>query len=347
MNKMKIYTFFIFVSLTTSAFSQNIDSLKLDSAIIYANKLIEGEPREFFKNVESFIVWSQGKMIFEEYYNGYNKDSLHQIQSQTKSIIALLLGIAIDNGFVKSENELVSSYFPEYFRKDDSVKLSITIRDLLTMSAGFEWEEMIPFDDPQNDNMNMNNSGSYLKYALSKPMGKRPNSEFKYNSGCPMIVGGIIEKTAKMSVEKFAEIYLFKPLGINDYYWIKDSTGFCHCGGGLFLKPIDMVKIGIMVLYSGKWNNEQIVSDNWINKTIRPYFLTSFDDASYGYFWWIRKMKTHKENTTEVISAEGAGGQKLYIFPKYKLLVAFSERNYRTPQVSPFFIKESILPILE
>jgi CubicO group peptidase (beta-lactamase class C family) len=344
---MKILHAVILILLSPNAFSQTIDSIKLDSAIIVADKLIENNPRVFFKNVESLIVWSQGDIIFEKYYNSYNKDSLHQIQSQTKSIISLLLGIAIDKGFIENENELVSDYFPEYFRKDDSVKLTITIRDLLTMSSGVEWEEMIPLDDPRNDNINMFNSGNYLHYSLSKPMETEPFREFKYNSGSPVIVGAIIEKASNMALDKFAEKYLFDPLTINDYYWIKDSTGFCHCGGGLFLKPIDMVKIGAMVLSVGNWNNKQIVSDSWIKKAIQPYFTTSFNNADYGYFWWVRQMMTTKGISTEVISAEGAGGQHLYIFPKYKLLVAFTERNYITPQVSPIFIRESILPILE
>lgn len=344
---MKLLPFFIIVLLSSSAFPQKIDSIKLDSAIKVADKIIESDPRVFFTNVESFIVWRQGNIIFEKYYNNYKKDSLHLIQSQTKSILSLLLGIAIDKGFVKSENEQVSNYFPQYFPLDDSAKLTMTIRDLITMSAGFRWEEMLPPDDPHNNNINMFNSGNYLQYALSQPLANKPNSEFKYNSGCPVIVGGIIEKASKMSVEKFAEKYLFKPLNINDYHWIKDSTGFCHCGGGLSLKPIDMVKIGAMVTSGGKWNNKQIVSDNWIARSTKPYFLTSFDNAGYGYFWWIKKMKTHLGDSTDVISAEGAGGQYLYIFPEYKLIVAFTEHNYTTPQVSPVFIRESILPILE
>lgn len=140
MNKMKIYVFFMIASISTNVFSQHIDISKLDSAIIIADNLIETNPRIFFKNVESFIAYSQGEIKFEKYYNGIDKDSLHQIQSQTKSIVSLLMGIAIDKGFVTSENEPVSHYFPEYFNTGESLKSSLTIRDILTMSAGFEWE---------------------------------------------------------------------------------------------------------------------------------------------------------------------------------------------------------------
>ena len=108
-----------------------------------------------------------------------------------------------------------------------------------------------------------------------------------------------------------------------------------------------MLKIGILVLNKGKWDNRKIVSENWIQKATQSYFLTSFDNSGYGYFWWVREMLTNKAKTTNVISAEGAGGQKLYIFNEYNLVVAFTERNYRTPQVGPLFIKETILKSLD
>jgi len=335
----------LLVACTT--FSQKIEAPKLDSAIVKADRLIETDTRVFFKNVESLIVYSQDEIIFEKYYNGFHKDSLHQIQSQTKSIVALLMGIAIDKGYVKSENEPVSLYFPDYFNKNDKLKSTVTIRDLLTMSAGFDWEEMLPFNDPENDNMNMFNSGNWLKYALSRPMAEKPFTLFKYNSGCPMIVAGIIEKTSGMKLDEFAKQYLFDPLGIVQYRWLKDPTGFCHAGGGLFLKPADMMKIGVLVMNNGKWENHQVISGDWIKKATRSYLTTSFDISTYGYFWWIRDRKTIGDKTTREVSAEGAGGQKLYIFPEYKLIIAFTEHNYTTPQVSPIFIQESILPLLK
>jgi CubicO group peptidase (beta-lactamase class C family) len=330
-----------------NAFCQNIDNAKFDSAISAADRIITTDNRSFFKNVESIIVYSQGEKKFENYYNGFNKDSLHLIQSQTKSIVSLLTGIAIDKGYIKSENELVSKYFPDHFKNEDSLKSTVTIRDLLTMSAGFEWEEMVPMNDPGNDNINMFNSGNWLQYALSRQMAKKPFTEFKYNSGCPMIVAGILEKATGMKLDKFAFKYLFEPLNIKKFKWQKDSTGFCHSGGGLFLRPIDMLKIGMVVMNSGKWENQKLISDDWIKKATTSYLPTSFDISTYGYFWWIREMNTGGGKLTKVVSAEGAGGQKLFIFPEYKLIVAITERNYNTPQVGTLLLKESILPVLE
>jgi CubicO group peptidase (beta-lactamase class C family) len=335
----------IWAGFISNIYCQKLVHSELESAILKADSLIENNPRVFFKNVESLMVYSQDKIVFEKYYNGFSKDSLHHTQSQTKSIAALLMGIAIDKGFIKSENEPVSKFFPEYFEKDP-LKSTVTICDLLTMSAGFEWEELkIPFNDPKNDNANMFHSNSWLNYVLNRNMACKPFTQFNYNSGCPIIVAGIIEKATKMKLDKFAEKYLFEPLEIKHYRWLKDNTGFCHAGDGLWMKPMDMVKIGIMVMNNGKWKNQQIVSSDWIEKLTTPYLQTSYDIAKYGYFWWIRDIKLQNGNTVKQLSAEGAGGQKLYIFPEYKLIVSFNERNYNTPQVGPMFIKESIIPL--
>ena len=343
---MKILILSALILMTLNLKSQTLQVSDLDSAIIIADRLIETNPRVFFKNVESFIVCHDGKIRFEKYYHGIQKDSLHHIQSQTKSIVSLLLGIAIDKGFVPDENEPVKTYFPEYFDSPGSLKSELKIKDILTMTAGFKWEEMVPFDDPENDNINMFNSNDYLKYVLSKPLSDSLYGTFNYNSGCPMIIAGIIEKATKMRLDKFAELYLFKPLKISDYRWIKDSTGFCHAGGGLYLKPADFMKIGLMVLNGGQYEDRQVISANWIKKVSHPWSETNFETSLYGYFWWINKYSLCNNITVTVISAQGAGGQKLYIFPAYGLIVSFTERNYNTPQVSPIFIRESILPLM-
>lgn len=178
-------------------------------------------------------------------------------------------------------------------------------------------------------------------------MAKKPFTEFKYCSGYPMIVAGIIQKATKMPIESFTKKYLFDQLDIKEFYWQKDTMGFPHAGGGLWLKPIDVVKIGELILRKGQWKNVRIVSEGWINKATQPYFVTSFSGYSYGYFWWVKEMNINESKTTIVISAQGAGGQYLYIFPEFELVVSFTENNYGTPIVGTFIINNYILPGLE
>jgi CubicO group peptidase (beta-lactamase class C family) len=330
-----------------TTFSQQTGLTRLDSALIEADNIIPTHKLESYRRIESFIVSGNGIVNFEKYYNGADRDSLHHIQSQTKSIVSLLMGIAIDKGFIKGEEEPVSHYFPEYFPIGNKLKSSVRIKDLLTMSAGFEWEEMLPQNDPKNDNTNMFRSGRWLQYALSRPMAQAPFTVFKYNSGNPMIVAGIIEKATGMALDDFAEKYLFYPLGIVKYRWQKDSTGLCHAGGGLYLRPLDMVKIGKLVLNKGKWEDKQIISENWLKKISQPYFSTEFSGYSYGYFWWVKDVKINEKNITKVISAQGAGGQYMYLIPEYELVVSFTERNYGTPIVGPWIFENVILTALD
>jgi CubicO group peptidase (beta-lactamase class C family) len=333
--------------LVCSAFAQKQETMTLKSAIANAHGKIETDTRSYFRNIESFIVSSKGRIIFEQYYYGASKDSLHITQSQTKSIVALLLGIAIDKGYVRNDDECIARYFSDYFDPGDDAECAIRIRDVLTMSAGMRWEEMLPFNDPRNDNITMFRSGNWLHYVLTRPLLKKQTTGFKYNSGCPMIIAGIIQKTTGMTLDEFAQKHLFAPLGIEKFSWQKDSTGFCHAGGGLFLKPVDMIKIGELVLHKGKWGNVQVVSESWIRKATQPYFATTFNGYSYGYFWWVKKVKINETTTTTVISAQGAGGQYLYVFPEYDLVVAFTEHNYGTPLVGPFIVENYLVPALE
>lgn len=337
----------ILITLLSLQLSAQSSLSPLDNAIIKTENRIETSSIPSFRNLESFMVWHAGEYKHINYYNGLSGEALHQVQSQTKSVVSLLMGIAIDKGFIKDEYESVSTFFPEYFTKEDSLKSLITIRDLLTMSAGFDWEEMLPFNDQRNNNIQMNYSVSYLNYVLARPMVQRPFTQFKYNSGSPMIVAGIIEKAARMTVDRFAEKYLFKPLKISEYRWLKDSTGLCHAGGGLFLKPEDMVKIGVLVLNGGKWEGKSIISEEWIKKSFQSIFQTTFSDFSYGYFWWIKDINVTDIKTTKVVSAQGAGGQYMYILPEYDLIVAFTENNFGTPLVGPFLFEAYFVPALQ
>jgi len=337
-----------FLIVWTNSYCQEIDMATLNSSIKEADKIINTDTRIFFKNIRSFIVSKNGTIIHEAYYNGQHKDSIRTVQSETKSITAILLGIAVNKGCIANEEELISKYFPEYFDKNDALKSSIRLKDVLTMSAGFKWEELdIPITDPENDNYKMYNSGKWLNYVLSRPMACKPFTQFEYNSGCPMIIAAIIEKVSKMKLEKFAEKYLFGPLGIIKYRWIKDSTGLVHAGGGLRLKPSDMIKIGELVLNRGKWKNKQLFSENWTDKISQPYFVTTLGGQSYGYFTWIKEMKIGNNKTTKVVSFQGAGGQHTYIFPEYNLIAGFTEDNYNNLLVSSMILPNVILPALK
>lgn len=338
---------FIFVLIAFNGYSQSQDLTKLDSAIFAAEKKIETDNRNYFSNVESLIVLKDGNVRLERYFFGAEKDSLHHIRTQTLSIVGILLGIAIDFGFIASEENLVASYFPGYFKREDTLKSLIRIKDLITMSGGMKWEERLPPDDPMNDNSNMYRSRSGLDYALRMPVEQKPFTHFHYCSGYPMIVAGIIERATRMPLDEFAKKYLFDQLEIREYFWQKDSTGFCDASAGLWLKPADVAKFGDLILHHGKWKNVQIVSESWIERSTAVYFKTSFSGYGTGYFLWAKEMPIGNGRTTRVISIQGAGGQNLYILSDYRLVIAFTESNFETPVVGPYIITNLIIPALE
>ncbi|MCX6559544.1 MAG: serine hydrolase [Candidatus Aminicenantes bacterium] len=318
-----------------------LDAL-LEAVTGAAHKIIETDPRDSFKNFDSLIVLHQGRTAFEKYYNGVQGGAPHQMQSQTKSITALLLGVAIDQGLIKSENEKVAPYFPESFAPGDKLKAAMTIKDLLTMSAGIDWEEMLPQEDPKNDNAKMFRSDDWLAYVLARPMAVPPGTVFEYNSGCPMLVAAIIEKASGQSLEAFARKTLFEPLDIREFTWLKNAKGFCHAGGGLALKPMDMAKIGELALNKGMWKGRRIVSEGWIERAVTPRFMTEFNASGYGYFWWTKDYDLGEGRKTRVISSRGAGGQFTHILPDYGLVLAFTERNFTTPQVGGMIVEDLI-----
>ncbi len=307
-----------------------------------ADKIIETDARESFRNFDSLIVLHQGRTAFEKYYNSVQGGAPHTMQSQTKSITALLLGAAIDQGFIKSENEKVAPYFPESFDPADKLKSAMTIKDLLTMSAGIDWEEMLPQEDPKNDNTKMFRSDDWLAYVLARPMAVLPGTVFKYNSGSPIMVAAIIEKASGLPLEEFARKALFEPLEINDFTWLKNTKGFCHAGGGLALKPMNMAKIGEMVLNKGIWKGRRIISEGWIERATTPRFMTEFDKSGYGYFWWTKDYDLGGGRTMRVVSSRGAGGQYTHIIPEFGIVMAFTERNFTTPQVGGMILGDLI-----
>jgi CubicO group peptidase (beta-lactamase class C family) len=320
---------------------RNLDSL-LDAVTGAADKIIETDARESFKNFDSFIVLSEDRVKFEKYYNGTKGGAPHQLQSQTKSIVALLLGSAIDQGLIKSENEKVAPYFPESFAPGNKLQSAMTIKDLLTMSAGIDWEEMLPQDDPRNDNAKMFRGGDWLAYVLARPMAVSPGTVFKYNSGLPMMVAAIIEKATGLPLEEFARKTLFEPLDIREFTWQKNAKGFCHAGGGLSLKPMDMAKIGALMLNKGTWKGRRIVSKGWIDRATTPRFATEFNNSGYGYFWWTKDYDLGESRKMRVVSSRGAGGQFTHIFPNYGLVMTFTERNFTTPQVGGMIVEDLI-----
>lgn len=278
-----------------------------------------------FGNINSLLIIHQDELVCERYYRNWERGDLHYIASDTKSVTSLVFGIARDNGSIPSLNEKVISIFSEFdIQNIDERKEAITIESLLTMSAGFEWNEWIPYTDPENSNTLLKASDNWIRFTLNKPMADDPGSTFVYNSGVSILLGELVRiKTGKYIVDLAVE-ELFGPLDISTFFW-DSKNGVADCGGGLYMRPIDLAKIGYLVLNNGKWANKRIISEEWIDESFRDkiYAVPRFN---YGYQWW--NFESPLGILHDIGHASGHGDQYVFIIEDLDMVIVVTAENY-------------------
>ena len=273
-------------------------------------------------DINSVIIVKNGYIVAEQYYSSeYGIDSLHSIYSCTKSFTSALLGIAIDRGYISDENALVTSFFSEYDIEnltDD--KQQITLKHMLTMSAGLEWHELdYLYNDARNTFNQWTLSSNRVKFVLDRPMVAVPGEKYTYNTGISHVLSAIIQKSTGIRADSFAVENIFRPLGIEKFYWPIDKQGVAHGGGGVWLLPRDMAKFGYLYLKKGMWNGEQIVPQEWVEiSQMKLIKRNDIPDYYYGYHWWVSNENSY--------SAVGFGGQWITIFPGQNLVVVFTNQ---------------------
>ncbi len=302
---------------------QGLDERKLKKAISAAARI---------PNFRSILVVKNGKLIAEEYYARKEDPRPQHVQSITKSITSLLIGIAIDQGVIKSEKELIKPFFPEYFSKPhDKRKEKITIEGLLTMSSRLNFADS-PYYSEYENTASWHDPGAWRAYwAADNFLDRALNTDLVetddeiagiYNTPACNLLTTVLKRSANMNSKEFADKYLFGPLGIKNYMWHHDSDYNYVGGHTIFLRPRDLAKIGQMILDDGKYQGRQIVSEEWLKKSFHPT-VTEFaktDDGrtvfDYGYLWWLGEHKGYQYQF-----AWGFGGQLLFMIPDANTLV--------------------------
>ncbi|MCC5932562.1 MAG: serine hydrolase [Cyclobacteriaceae bacterium] len=285
-----------------------------------------------FGQINSMLVLKNKKLVFENYYNGYVRDDLQRIETATKNISSLVLGIAYDDLANNSVNDRLIDLLPgysEYFY-DVPVKDQITVHHLLTNRSGLWWNEL-NLDDghPENDLTRMKQSSDWTKFVLAKPMLREPGIEFSYNSGNSILLASIVENYVGKPFREFAKERFFQPLGIDKYRWDNESGGKTNTGFGLSLRPVDLAKIGNMMLDSGRWQGKEIVSLTWIRNSTRSRFNVGY--YRYGYQWWgFSNFNPISYNVTQndIFFAWGTGGQFMFLVPHRDIVVVSTSNNY-------------------
>lgn len=265
---------------------------------------------DLYPNIQSLLIVKNGKLVAEAYCKKEHPwDQLHNVMSVTKSVTSLLAGIAFDQGLLNSLDSSVYGYLPEYF-DDDLRKRDITIRHVLTMETGLN------FDDEVHTSQMRNYKGNSLDYVLNKDLVFLPGTDWYYGDGNPQLISGIIQKVSGKTTSAFAEEFLLQPLRIENYRWESHADGLTYGAVSLWLTPRDMARIGLLVANRGIWEGQRIVSAEWINESTQ--IQSEFQD--YGYYWHILPNLGFQ--------ASGHGGQIIWVFPGKNLVVVITSDPY-------------------
>jgi CubicO group peptidase (beta-lactamase class C family) len=314
-----------------------------DSAAVY--DLMSRLIRQDYGHLESLIIIKDGRLILEEYFYGYDRSQLHNIHSCTKSITSLLLGMVLEGHDSMNVDQSIFTFLPQYDSLKTEENEQITVKHILTMTAGFLEEEDLEEHEPDD----------LLQYILSLPLVSKPGEKFKYSNDCSNLLGGIIYSLEGKQVDAYAEENLFGPLGILDYYW-ESENGVPHCHSDLHLLPRDMAKIGLLVLNDGKWRNGQVVPKKWIYESTKPHVQESIY-YDYGYHWWHRSKKNvpwwgrsdiGTGDEKDKIIALGYGGQYIVIIRDLNMVVVTTASDYgngRKARSKIPMVVEEIIPI--
>jgi CubicO group peptidase (beta-lactamase class C family) len=267
----------------------------------------------------TFLVVRDDELLYEKYFNGYDKDSLQTSFSMAKSYASALVGIAIDEGYIKSVDEPITNYIPELLKKDERFK-SITIRHLLTMSSGIKYEEGgdLPWGEEADDTKTYY-ATNLRELALNCQIEGKPGEYFEYNNYNPLLVGMIVERATGMPVSRFLQEQLWKPVGMEaDGSWSLDSkkSGFEKMESGVNARARDFARFGMLFAKEGRnWEGEQLISRSWVEESTRADATTD-PSLEYQYFWWVDTpgSKNH-------FSARGKYGQYIYVAPEKELVI--------------------------
>jgi len=274
-----------------------------------------------FKTVEgalSLIVCRDETIVAEEYtnYKTYGADSIKNIMSVTKTFTGVLVGLAIDKGFIESVNDPISKYLTGIVTFHDVVKPAITIDQLLKMSFGHSWNgttEASLFEECFFD------SDDNLQFIIDLPLVSAPGTVFNYSDGASHLLSVIIAEATGMNTAVFAKEYLLDPLGIKKFTWATDNRGYPLGAAYLRIKPADMITFGNMILNRGEYNGNQVVPAEWIDTMTTTMILTNNAvpyGPEYGYQTWLGTWSGHR-----YLMAMGWGGQFIVVVPDQNLVV--------------------------
>ena len=288
-------------------------------------EMVKETIRGNFPDVHSILIYKNDKLVLEEYFYGYDKNTPHQLRSATKPFIGSLIGIAVDKGNIGSEQDKLLPYFKSKYNEIDKLdnrKKEITIEDFLMYRHGMDCDNNN--SESIGNEQAMMESSDWIKYTLDLPMINEAGISSSYCTGCALTLGSLIEITTKKEIENFAKEYLFAPMGITNYNWkFEPNQSSLSTFSQMSITPRDLVKLAKMYLNDGKWQGQQILSKNWVSKTF------DMEEGDYGYLWKHKYFIIDGKQYNSYM-ATGNGGQKINIWPELDMITVFTGGNYNS-----------------
>ncbi|MFB9076715.1 serine hydrolase domain-containing protein [Flavobacterium procerum] len=322
-----------------------VSSSKYDTLLI--RNLNQRILEKRFKDITSIAVIKKGELLLEEYFNGADRNKLHDTRSVGKSFASTVMGIAIKDGFIKNENETLKQFYDlKKFANYSAEKEKVTLKSLLTMSSGFDGSDQDE-NSPGNEE-NMYPTDNWIKFGLDLPMDskKQIGKNWDYFTAGVVMLGDILNQRVPEGLENYAEKKLFSPLGIKEYKWQYTPQKVANTAGGLGLRTLDLAKYGQLYQNKGLWNGKQLLSKEWIQKSFTNYFPKDENVPGYGFLFW-KEVFTVNGKTYETFGCSGNGGNKVYVFKDIPLVVVVTatayNRSYAHTQVKRM-MQEFILP---
>lgn len=272
--------------------------------------------------LHSLLVSQRGQVIFERYYNGRTAARPANVKSVSKSVIAALVGVAIDRGHIKDVRTPISTWFPELANSADPRKRAITVENLLEMRSGLEGTSGREYGAWVT-------SANWVRHALTRPMIAAPDQDMDYSTGNTHLLSAILTKATGVSTWRFANDVLARPLGFRLAPWPRDPQGIYFGGNDMLLTPRQLLAVGELYLNRGRIGGRQVVPETWVARSCqgRARDLPSFSrgpgglldpmrDRQYGYGWWIHDLGGHP-----TCFAWGYGGQYAFVVPDLELVI--------------------------
>jgi CubicO group peptidase (beta-lactamase class C family) len=267
------------------------------------------------------------------YYNPwwhptYRRGDLHTLQSVTKTVASVVVGTAVTRGDFPSIDTPVLTFFDTTAVANiDDRKRRMTIRHLMSMTGGIDWNEQLPYTDPLNTAVGLEASHDWVDFTINRPMMREPGTQFNYSSGESAVLAHVFRQATGMDIEEYAARHLFAPLGIERWFWKRSPTGLVDTEGGLYLEARDLARIWYLFAQDGVWNGTRVVSSAWIRESTTPQVSLSPNPAGtkYGLKWWLYPNPV--DPTRRVWAGSGFGGQLPYYFPERDLIVVFNGWN--------------------